>query len=93
MLVKSIDAEDTAKKDHRASHIALQKARRDHAAAIQTKNALKVALQKTIQKAQQRYAVASKAVTAALQDVEVKETVEVKTNVALHLSQRAVKRE
>ena len=81
------------KQAHRASHIALQKARRDHAAAIQTQNASKVALEEVIQKARQRYAAASEAAAAALLDVEAKEVVEAKANAKLQLAQRAVKRE
>ena len=93
MLAKAIYVEATAKKAHCASHIALQKARRGHAAAIQTKNALKVALEKVIQKARQRYAAASEAAAAALLDVEAKQVAEAKANEELQLAHRAVKRE
>ena len=93
LLAKAIYAEAKAKKAYGASHTALKKARRNHAYAIQEKNDLKIALQKAIQKAKQRYAAASKAVDAALLDVKAKEVVDAKANEELHLAQRAVKRE
>ena len=77
------------KEAQHASRIAVQKARRDHAAAVKTQDALKVDLQK----AQQRYAAASKSAAAALLDVEAKEAAEGKANAELQLATRAVKRQ
>ena len=93
MLAKAIFAETKAKKAYGAAHTALKRARRNHAYAVQDLNDLKIALQKAIQKAKQRYAAASKKVDAALLDVKAKEVVDAKANEELNLAQRAVKRE